>query len=69
MTLWQRIRANMLAFAIVTSIIEVLGLLAVVFIAFPQAGMPSIWTVLALLAVAFPMSIVIWTRYYKTKHQ
>lgn len=64
-TLWQRIRGNMLLFAIVTSLLEVLALALLVFIVFPQAGMLDVWSMLMLLAVAFPMSLLIWTRYLK----
>ena len=64
-TLWQRIRGSMLLFAIVTSILEVVALAMLVFIVFPQAGMLDVWSMLMLLAVAFPMSLLIWTRYLR----
>ena len=64
-TLWQRIRGNMLLFAIVTSVLEVFALALLVFMVFPQAGMLDGWSMLMLLAVAFPMSILIWARYLK----
>lgn len=64
-TLWQRIRSNMFLYATVMSILEVFALALLIFIVFPQAGMLDIWSMLMLLAVAFPMSLLIWTRYLK----
>ncbi len=55
----------MVLFATVTSLIVVFGLALLVFIVFPQAGMLDVWSMLGLLAVAFPMSLLLWVRYLK----
>jgi len=55
----------MFLFAIVTSILEVVALALLVLIVFPQAGMLDAWSIIMLFVVAFPMSLLIWTRYLK----
>lgn len=63
--LWQRIRSNMYVYATVMSIAEVLAMVLLVWVVFPQAGMLDIGSILLLLAIAFPLSLALWTRYYK----